>query len=519
MDERFRRAPVGILEATPEGAVTAINQAACDLLETDAETVEGEPIEAVFPHSVDQFVPNAFAGDGPVEGEAEEYYPELDRWIGVALMRIDETVTVYLRDRTRMRERERRTQQLRDELKRQAVLNGLISEVLAELVEASGRQEIAETVCERLGETDIYEFAWFGERGVGGDDIAIRASAGTTGRTLEEVRANLDAAAETPEQRAVETGTPQIVQPIAQSEAVPESIQRAAFADGLQSLLAIPLTYGSSVYGVVGVYAADLDAFSEREQASFATVGEIAGFAVNAARQRSLLLSDTVVELTLQVSDHDDPLVAAAIEADAELLVEGLVPQGDEELLAYLTVEGAPPARLESVLAETEGATLSRIVEVQSESGTVELRLDARTALGTLSAHGAAVREAKFGPRRGRMEVELPPDEEIRRIATAVTRRFDAEIVAKRQRQRDVTTAREFRDELREELTDRQETVLRTAFLADYFESPRGSTAEEVAQALDITGPTLLYHLRSGQRKLLEQFFETSNLPPADDES
>jgi predicted DNA binding protein len=89
-------------------------------------------------------------------------------------------------------------------------------------------------------------------------------------------------------------------------------------------------------------------------------------------------------------------------------------------------------------------------------------------------------------------------------------------VLAKRQRERERTTATAFRDELRDRLTDRQETVLRTAFLADYFESPRGSTAEEVADALDITGPTLLYHLRASQRKLLEEFFDPSDAADAD---
>jgi predicted DNA binding protein len=70
-----------------------------------------------------------------------------------------------------------------------------------------------------------------------------------------------------------------------------------------------------------------------------------------------------------------------------------------------------------------------------------------------------------------------------------------------------VTTTREFRDELDDRLTERQRTVLRTAYLADYFESPRGSTAEEVAASLDITGPTLLHHLRAGQRKLFDVYF------------
>jgi hypothetical protein len=510
MNERFERAPIGMLEVTPEGTVTSINDAAVELLDVDAAATESAPIDVVFPNSVDNAVPTAFDGTVPSEDTLEEYYPELDRWISASLVPTDETVTVYLTDITSYRECEQHNDQLRSELDRLTVLDELVSAVLEGLISASTREEIAETVCERLGKTEIYEFAWFGEREVGGDDILVRASAGTTGRTFERIQEGLEDAATLPEQRAIKSGTPQESQPIADDQSIPEAVRRAAFADGIQSLLAIPLTFESNVYGVIGVYATDRDAFSEREKSSFATVGSIAGFAINATRNRTLLLSDTIVRLTLQVSDTAEPLVAAATELDAELIVEGLIQQDSEQLLGYLLVEEASPERLASVASDAEAIDLSRIVEKNDTSGTVEMELDTETALGRLLTQGAAVRSATFEPGQGRITIELPPGEEIRRIADTVTRRFDGAVLAKREEEREVETAQGFRDELDDRLTDRQETVLRTAFLADYFQSPRGSTAEEVASALDITAPTLLHHLRASQRKLLEEFFETT---------
>ena len=61
--------------------------------------------------------------------------------------------------------------------------------------------------------------------------------------------------------------------------------------------------------------------------------------------------------------------------------------------------------------------------------------------------------------------------------------------------------------------------VLRTAYLADYFESPWRSTAEEVASALDITGSTLLYHLRAGQRKFWMRISRSNHRHPKSSES
>ena len=47
-----------------------------------------------------------------------------------------------------------------------------------------------------------------------------------------------------------------------------------------------------------------------------------------------------------------------------------------------------------------------------------------------------------------------------------------------------------------------------TAYHAGYFEWPRGSTAEELADSMDVSSPTLHNHLRRAQQKLLSAFFD-----------
>jgi predicted DNA binding protein len=93
-------------------------------------------------------------------------------------------------------------------------------------------------------------------------------------------------------------------------------------------------------------------------------------------------------------------------------------------------------------------------------------------------------------------------------VAAAADAATDVSLAAKRERTTDPGERSTLRTDLDERLTDRQRTVLRTAYVADYFASPRGSTAEEVATALDVTGPTVLYHLRAAQRKLLGAYFD-----------
>jgi len=506
MERRRDQAPIGMVDVRPDGRIEAVNSVARELLGLD-EDATGKEIATLFPESVDNTVPRAFEGSSPEQRQVEEYYPGVDAWFEVSIVPTGETATIYLQDITGAKEDEQSTQALQSDLDRLTIINELISDILAELVSASSREEIAETICDRLGQTDIYEFAWIGERELGGDDIVVRAASGSTCRTLGRIRESLDGSATPLEQQVVESGEPAIVQPLGEDESVPEQIRRAAFADGLQSQLAIPLTYGSSVHGVVSIYAADQNAFSERERASFATLGEMAGFAVNASRHRNLLLSDSVVELTIEIRDPEAPLCSVATQRETTLSVEGVIPQDDEWILCYLFVEEEEPTAAAELLTDHSRVVSTRVI---GEQGSIEVAVGRKTPLGHLSSHGVTISSAEFESSGGRVVAELSPEEDVRRIANAVTREFDADVVAKRERDRSIRTAQEFRDELSDRLTDRQENALRTAFFADYFQSPRGSTAQEVGEALDITGPTLLHHLRAGQRKLLDEFFETT---------
>lgn len=509
MSDTFARAPYGVIEITPGGTIKRINDRARELLALESTPLE-EDITDHFPESVDASVHQVFEGESPSSpGEQlsfEEYYPTLDRWMAGSVVHTDEQSIVYFDDVTSRHDLERQLDERGADLNRLAVINDLISDILGELVGATSREEIAETICTRLGDTDRYEFAWVGERDIGSDEIVMRASAGTSGRTLAAISDAIDGNYELPERKAIATGESVLISSVGGATMVPETIRRAAFADGLQSVLAIPLTQGSNVYGVVGLYTAGEDAFSDRERASFETMGEMAGFAINAARHRTLLRSDTVVELTIDITDPEMPLTGVAMEQERPITVDGFVVDA-ESVIAYLSVDDDPET-VAQALADHDAIHSVRSISTSTAGASVEVIIDEESPLGRVATLGATVQTARFGSDGGRLIVECSPAEDIRRMADSIVRDIDASVVAKRETERDMTTAKEFRDKLRDRLTERQETALRTAFFANYFESPRGSSAEEVASTLDITGPTLLHHLRAGQRKLLAEYFQ-----------
>jgi hypothetical protein len=521
MDDALDHVGEGVLVVDAGWRVAAANAVATTLLDRDGSALVGADVRDAFPRSVEGSFDGRFGEDDPTPTAVafEEYFPDLETWLEVRTVPLEEGLAVYLRDVTDRRELEDALADREAELERLGRINATIQAVVRDLVGETTREGIEDTVCARLAASDLYEFTWIGERDPTGDRVDHRTAAGEHEGILEPVLDGAEAAeaagngSESPERAVVRTGETRIVRRLVEDESVPEPVRRAAFARGIQSAIAVPLGYGTTTYGVLGVYATRPDAFSERERESLETLGVATGFVINAARQRNLLLSDTVVELTLRVTDADDVLVAASARLDCSLAVEGVVPLADGALLCYVGVEDAAP---DDVLATTRGrpgVVDGRLVHGPADDGAtgglVEVTVAGGSPLLSLVERGATVRTATFERGVGRVVAEVAPDEDVREVVEAVGAAFPgSELLAKRERERAVETAQEFRSSLHERLTDRQRTALRVAYHGGYFRSPRDSTAEELAEGLGISSPTFHYHLRAAQWKLTDALLD-----------
>lgn len=67
-------------------------------------------------------------------------------------------------------------------------------------------------------------------------------------------------------------------------------------------------------------------------------------------------------------------------------------------------------------------------------------------------------------------------------------------------------------NELFESITPRQRRVLNEAIDAGYFDIPRNSTLEEIANELDIAKTTVSQHLRKSERNVMEFFVKYVNI-------
>lgn len=124
-------------------------------------------------------------------------------------------------------------------------------------------------------------------------------------------------------------------------------------------------------------------------------------------------------------------------------------------------------------------------------------KLDVSQGRTTRGLVGTSVTSTHGGPAAG-----------VSPVTAGTTARLVIDVVAKRERSGPVSEPAGIPGEDVEDLTDRQREVVETAYRAGYFDWPRDSTAEEVADSLDIAAPTFHAHLRKAESSLLDGLFD-----------
>jgi len=392
-----------------------------------------------------------------------------------------------------------------------ARLSNLLRAVNRTLVEATTREEIEAGVCEAVTSLDPYVFAWIGERKLAGANVTPRTWAGVEEGYLDEivVSVNEDETGRGPAGMTLKTGRDQVVQDI-EDESTFEPWRESARERGYRSIVGIPVEYGETSYGALFVYAARAHAFLKQDVATLAEVGEVIGFGINAVSNRNLLLSDTVVELELSLRDSSAFFNDATRRLGCRLELEGAVPIGNGCLLIYISMEDGDVGELLESGEETPHVEHGRIVD--RDEPLLEFEVSSRSPTVTITNHGGTVRSAISENGTGRLLVEVAPETDVRTLVEEFCREFpDSELLSKRDVEHPVQTAHEFRQGLADRLTIRQRSVLRTAYHAGYYDWPRQSTAEDIATVMDVSSPTLHYHLRNAQREVLDAFFDQSS--------
>ena len=359
-----------------------------------------------------------------------------------------------------------------------------------ELITANTRTEIDSRVCERL--VEVYRAAWILESDAN-DRLTVRAHAGESPDRFDGV------ADSGVVRRALQTG---------QMIVTPDDPGPVSDIEGRGMLGAVPLSHGQTGYGILVVRTDRRDAFDRPERTALTALGRRIAFATTATERRLLLLGGTVLELTFEYEDRTAPLVALSETLGCTFELDGVVPGDDGSLLCFVEAHETSANHILEAATETDTIADARLIQRYDDGGRVELTLGDASPLLLLLERGATVTGLSVESGTGTVVCEVSPNTDVRRLYETLARQFPTIDLRRKQERTSGTESPDLGESLEDRLTDRQRSVLEGAYHAGYFEWPRGSTAEDLADSMGVSSPTLHNHLRKAQQKLLDAVFE-----------
>jgi GAF domain-containing protein/DNA-binding NarL/FixJ family response regulator len=408
---------------------------------------------------------------------------------------------------------ERRTERLRERtatLEKLRRIDDVVRDIGQLLVGATDRREIERAVCDRLAAVEGWSLAWIGERSVAGEGLTVRTHSGE-GAFFEALATASEVPFEdAPASSALAGGSWRCVEDLVAHPAG-EAWREFALEYGHQSVVSIPLVREGREYGVLEVYGHGTDAFGEAEREVLVELGEMTAYAIHAVERERALLADSGPEIVVESAEVDSVFEDVAAEVGGEVTVDGVVPQSNGDHLVYLGVESAggdPSAAVGAVAGRSRTVREYRRV---GEGPRFEVRLSSAPFVDRVAANGGRIREVTATGEGCVARIELPNPVDVREFVEALGAAYpDLVVTAQRSAGGGESTPRRAPVE---RLTDRQREVLAVAVHSGFFEWPRDSTGEEVADALGIAPPTYHKHVRTAERKLL-----TGILPGPDPE-
>jgi len=414
---------------------------------------------------------------------------------------------------------ERRLRDQRDSLAALADLNSAIRQITHTAIGEATRPEIEQAVCAELFETGHYSYVQIGELTGRHELFSVRATAGDCAVCDSVQAANAESAdgsgtdgdpratelfGETAIRQAVWTNELQTTTAMVENPAFDWRADTDQTASE-QALAAVPICHTGRLYGLCVVHTDRPAAFDSDERAILTQLGEVVGHALAASDRREALMNDDCIEVELRLPDYIPQPTPPPGDWTAEITHTVDSPQGGYNMFG--TVAETDRSAFEAVFESLEGFELSVIGE-QGETRRIELHTDGVCVIPLLASHGWSTESATLANGDVYLTVRLPASDSVRTLVETVAELAPSvELLARHQRHA-ITGGDRSDGSPVAELTDRQRTVLQTAYAAGYFEWPRDSSGEEIADILGISPPTFHQHLRIGQQKLMDALFQ-----------
>lgn len=233
-------------------------------------------------------------------------------------------------------------------------------------------------------------------------------------------------------------------------------------------------------------------------------LGETIGHAIRSVERTRAMLTDSRLELELAVYDSRLLLNRFAEHVEGTVTIEGIIERDDDVVMFVSAPETADLTPLE------EWASLETISVVSEGDDEIlfEVTVTSSPILEILRTFDVQLRTATAQNGSTTLVLEVPQRVETRSLVEAIREGYPETELEARRETTSTRSARQLDTHLEERLTDKQFEALQAAHYSGFFEWPRESTGEDLADALDVTPPTYHYHLRAAERKLVTLAFD-----------
>lgn len=403
---------------------------------------------------------------------------------------------------------EREIRRQHDRLATISEIGLLVQGIAGSLIDLGTVEEIEETVLERLVGSPVYSAAWIGEVEQAAGTVEPRTTAVPDG-FLEGRPVSVGSDEGVPV--AVATDDLAVGTVIEAPDAEEYGDWRShAETHGYRAMATVPISYNDLLYGVLFVYTDRPSAFGTEEHDLIDQLGNVMGHAIHAVDQRAALMGDATTQIELILPG----VVPDGLGEGGRIDIVTTVPAGDGTYLQFAESNVGPEA-IEWVLSQFDSFRGLRVIDGDVDHPLVQLTFDDPPIISELAGFGGRFRSGSLLGRDYRVVLDLSGDTEVREFVDTMREAFpEVDIVAQRSVGGAVPGGVQPGPSNRE-LTEKQRAALEAAYYSGYFDRPRRSSGEEIAESLGISPSTLHQHLQVGLSKVLAAEFETGSGQPS----
>jgi predicted DNA binding protein len=216
--------------------------------------------------------------------------------------------------------------------------------------------------------------------------------------------------------------------------------------------------------------------------------------------------ADGLIEVEFEITDPAYFFVGLSERESCRVQLEEMIHLADGTLIEFFSGRECSRTAIRERADATSGIDSVRIVHEGQNGVLFRLSVSGRCIVETIEGAGGIPESLVATDGDGRVTAQVPRGTDSTAVVGAVLETHpNTSLVAHRQLDVSMPSFSPWgvRQVLREQVTDRQWEVLRTAYRHGYFERPRAHTGEEIAEMLGISSATFSQHLRSAMRSVL----------------